>query len=453
MSTVVSKMQTVKGIGVGKSAAMGKLRRIWRQEELERAYRTQSEEWAEFSRAVGIAISRIEESVEYLGEAIPPEAAEEFSLMLGLIRSREFLCEIKDMIEGGISVSDAVTHLRMEYKDDTAVAEVSALIVGILQGFAENTPYSEGDIAVIEGKVDISSLVFLARMGVSAFVCFGELSRVFVRLCDTLNVSVLVIPEEELYKCTEAENAILYPDKGALFVSPEIEIVSDFSSKLREDQASEIFASFCNEGIYSTFEYGTRKFSGFIIDAKNIDDEEKLFILYRRVAEAFGGKSVTVCLNEKNEALLWEHLRAVCRAAVYGEISIAARVRGVREYERIKSCLWGVCDELRAEKREFEDSISLGVMIDNIASFLVFDSLARCAERITVDMREITAGVLEEDKRAVCESFLRWVLKAASPDVRCISVLGEACITENILRGMCDERDIWFERIQLSDTQ
>lgn len=453
MSTVVSKMQTVKGIGVGKNAAMGKLNRIWQQETLERAYKTQSEEWAEFSRAVGIAISRIEESLEYLGEAIPPEAAEEFSLMLGLVRSREFLCEIKDMIEGGITVSDAVTHLRTEYKDDTAVAEVCVLILGILQGFAENNSHNEGDIAVIDGKVDISSLVFLARMGVSALVCFGEMSRVFVRLCDILKMSVLVISEEDLYKCTEDENAILYPDKGALFVSPEIEIVSDFSSKLREDQASEIFASFCNEGIYSTFEYGTRKFSGFIIDAKNGDDEEKLFIFYRRVAEAFGGKGVTVCLGGEDEELLWEQLRAVCRAAVYGEISIAARVRGVREYERLKSCFSGVCEELRAERREFEDAISLGVMIDNIASFLVLDSLSRYAQGITIDMRRITADTLEEDKEAVCRSFLEYVLKEVSPDVECISVLGEACITENLLKDMFDERDIRFKRIQLSDAQ
>ena len=453
MSTVVSKMQTVKGIGVGRSAVMGKLSRICQQNELDRAEKSKSEEWAEFSRAVGIAISRIEESVEYLGEAVPSEAAEEFSLMLELIRSREFLCEIKDMIEGGIGVLAAVEHLKGEYKDDTAVAQACVLISGIIRGLAERNSPNEGEIAIIEGRADISFLVFLARQGVSAIVCFGEMSEGFVRLCESLNISALIISEEEAQKCAVGENAILYPDKGALFVSPEIEIVSDFSSSMREDQASGIFSSFCEDGIYSVFEYQTKRFCGFIIDAKNSDDEEKSFIFYRRVAEAFGGKCVTVCLERGDEDILCEQLRAVCRAAVYGDISIAARVRGMSEYEKVKRCFLSVCEELRAEKREFEDSIPLGVMVDNIATFLVIDSLVSCAERVTVDMRMITAEVIEEDKEALYRASLKRLIKELPYYVEAVSVLGEAMIIEECFKDMDSYDGILTGRIYISDVK
>ena len=111
MNAVASKMFSIKGVGIGKSAVMGKLSIVRIKQDT--VSHNDESEWDSFSRLLGIVISRIEEAYEYLVDMGAEDIRMLLCNMLGLIRKREFLSEIKNMTDKGYGALSAIQMLKM----------------------------------------------------------------------------------------------------------------------------------------------------------------------------------------------------------------------------------------------------------------------------------------------------------------------------------------------------
>ena len=430
MNSVVSEMRTVKGIGIGERAVMGRIKNI-KGERLEESREVDDNEV--FSRAQGIAISRIEESYEVF--RIKTEFAEIVSKlleMLVIVRSRDFYTAIKDITDAGITLFDAISHIERESENDLVMREVCRVFARILNGISGvELCDAEECIAVSSEKMDITELSGIVCSKISALVCVGESDSLFAKGVQLLGISALFVCEEDICACAENTTAILYPLRNTLYLSPQIEIVDDFTSTLkaeyREVNLNRVLGFFCGERIYRVTDLRSGAESGFAIEMPT--GEYDSFDLYRSIAEISDGKRVTVLIRDiKN---LYDSLMGIYRAAVYGNLSVAVSLKTSEDYIRLCEIFDEVGGELSGEKREFECGIARGIIIDNIYGALLAEKFCRNADFIFIDTAFILDSVRNEDKREILISFIEAIVGKVS--VKNIFILGDFALASSAL--------------------
>ena len=411
MNALGVKKQIVRGGGSGKEAVMGRLKnlsQLRRREDIGAANGFCG--WESFSRAVGIAVSRIGELKECLRNMMPTDIELLLEAMLALLRSRDFLAEARDMIDSGIPPVAAVEHIAAEYEADRGVSEISLLLIGILQG--DRTEYFSEEgmvIALSRNRIDATEILAIVRAEISGLVCVGDRSCLAGRVAGLFGLPALFVSLEDAETINSGERAILSPARGTLVIDPDIEEIDDFLSRSRECESDETSNSFFGERIYRVLDLEMRQSRGLLVDVGRSDKaENELFMVYRRMAERVGRGYCIAVVREGED--MYEHLRALTRAAVYGRILVAASSNSADGFCRIRDTLALVCEELSREGREFEESVGIGAAIDNARGVLLADRIAESADFLLIDFERLVGEQSGAEGEAATEALLRLVL-------------------------------------------
>ena len=202
------------------------------------------------------------------------------------------------------------------------------------------------------------------------------------------------------------------------------------------------------------------------LDHNGAPSEEEQFEAYKSVAEAMDGKETVIRTmdlgsdkktnwlpmpDEKNPALgcrglrlslkeqdlFRTQLRALLRAAVFGNIKIMLpMVTSVREVETVRSILENCAEELSNEGIAYKIP-SLGIMIETPAAAMIADELAKAADFFSIGTNDLTQYTLALDREAQgLEAFYDPYHEAI---FRLIKITADAGHKNNIPTSVCGE--------------
>lgn len=440
MNAQVGKMQTIRGYGSGKESVMGKLKNLSQLRARSENTRTEAlADWESFSRAVGIAVSRIGELKEYLCDIISTEIEAELDAMLSFLRSRDFLAEVRDMIDVGISAVVAVEHICSESESDPEADEVGMILLGILQG--ETTEYTSDEgivIALSRERLEVTAILPIVRAEISGLVCVGDEDSPARKIASLVKLPALFVSVEDAEAIHSGERAILTPQRSTLIVDPDIAAVDEFLSEIRESASEEPSGTFFGEKLYRVLDFEMQQSRGLLVDiGESGRSEDELFVVYRRVAERVVRGYGTVIVREGEN--LYEHLRAVARAAVYGRLSVAVSTASAEDLARFGEIFKCVCEELSREGREFEESVAIGAAIDSARGALLADRIADGADFILIDADRLVGAQSGNESDVVTERLLSLIFSAGAGKIQRLTALGDMRLLREKMSKIFDQ--------------
>lgn len=149
-----------------------------------------------------------------------------------------------------------------------------------------------------------------------------------------------------------------------------------------------------------------------------------------------GLRAIRYCL--KNQALFKVQLRALLRAACYGNIKIMLPLVCTADELRQTKALINVCkEELKAEGKEYRDDIKVGVMIETPAAVLISDILAEEADFFSIGTNDLTGYIMAADRGNNEISYLYDSMNTAV--LKAIELTVKNAKAANIPVGMCGE--------------
>lgn len=149
-----------------------------------------------------------------------------------------------------------------------------------------------------------------------------------------------------------------------------------------------------------------------------------------------GLRAIRYCL--KNKALFKVQLRALLRAACYGNIKIMLPlVCTVDELRQTKALIKACKEELKAEGKEYRDDIKVGVMIETPAAVFISDMLAEEADFFSIGTNDLTGYTMAADRG---NNEISYLYDSMNPAVlKAIEITVKNAKSAGIPVGMCGE--------------
>ncbi len=162
------------------------------------------------------------------------------------------------------------------------------------------------------------------------------------------------------------------------------------------------------------------------IDYFNLDKEEN---------PALGFRAVRICLSREN--IFKTQLRALMRAAVYGNISIMIpMIISVWEVKKVKEIIKEIKEELSESKIPFKD-VELGIMIETPAAVMIAEELGAEVDFFSIGTNDLTQYTLAIDRQ---NTKLDMFYDAHHPAVlKMIEMIIQAAHKNGIWAGICGE--------------
>lgn len=149
-----------------------------------------------------------------------------------------------------------------------------------------------------------------------------------------------------------------------------------------------------------------------------------------------GLRAVRYCLQ--NEELYKVQLKALIRAAVYGEIKIMVPlVTDIEELKAVKALIKECEAELEAAGTPFKKDVPVGVMIETPAAVFIADDLAKEAAFFSIGTNDLTGYTMAVDRGNAAVANLYSVHKPAV--LKAIELTIKAAKNAGIPVGMCGE--------------
>ena len=393
------------------------------------------------------------------------------------------------------------------------VKDITKRIVGHLCNVSSNDVLTEPVILVAD-DLSPSETVVLDKSKILAFVTVhGATNSHTAILARTMNIPALIGVDMDLATLASgmeaavdgfAEEFIVEPDeesKSGLLVRIEEEekqkeLLQDLKGKENITLSGKKINLYANIGCTEDLKYVKENDAGGIglfrseflyIGKDHLPGEEEQFRIYKKAAEEMDGKKVIIrtldigadkqadylelgkeenpalgyrairiCLTQKE--IFKTQLRALYRAAVYGNISIMyPMIISTEEVEAIQKIAAEVKQELQAENIPYKD-VEEGIMIETPAAAMISDELAKMVDFFSIGTNDLTQYTLAIDRqnekldafynphhKAVLK-FIQLVVENAHKEGKWVGICGELGadteLTETFIKMGVDELSV-----------
>lgn len=228
-------------------------------------------------------------------------------------------------------------------------------------------------------------------------------------------------------KAEDVHNAVVNGAEGIGLFRTEF-LYMDRNQAPGEDEQFEAYSSVAKamggrEVIIRTLDVGGDKHIPYL----EIEKEENPFM---------GLRAIRYCL--KNTELFKVQLRALLRAACYGNIKIMLPLVCTEdEVIKAKSLLEECKAKLSAEGKEYKKDIKLGIMVETPAAVLVAERLAAVSDFFSIGTNDLTGYTMVADRG---NNEVSYLYNSNDPAVlKAIEITVKSAKRANIPVGMCGE--------------
>lgn len=344
--------------------------------------------------------------------------------------------------------------------DDLAPSETVQLDKSKVLGFATMYGSSNSHTAILARTMNIPAVIGLGEALLAEYD--GKMAAI-----DGFTGTLYIEPDDETMKVMQEKRAKDLEQKALL------EQLKGKENVTKSGQKINVYANIGNVSdlgaVLKNDAGGIGLFRSEFLYLENTDfpTEDQQFSVYKQVAESMAGKKVIIRTldigadkqvdyfgldKEDNPALGYRairicltrpeifktQLRALYRAAVYGNISIMfPMIISVEEVHKIKEIIAEVKEELKSEGIPFKEDVELGIMIETPASVMVSRELAKEVDFFSVGTNDLTQYTLAIDRQ---NSKLDQFYDPHHPAVLAmIKMAAESAHAEGAWIGICGE--------------
>ncbi len=339
---------------------------------------------------------------------------------------------------------------------DVDVKDVALRLVRILSRSWKDKMLMDEPFIMAAHELYPSEAIQLDKSKVKGFVTmYGTINSHTAVLARTKGIPSVIGLGEALKKEYDGKTIIVDGFEGKVYIEPDYTTLTRMKQRQDENRAQvinlerlkgkdnitqsgqriDVFANIASrediESVLRSDAGGIGLFRSEFLYMENggkLPTEEQQFQVYKLAAESMGTKPVIIRtadiggdkliagLNmgeDKNPALgmrgirvslekeemFKTQLRAILRAAVYGDVSIMLpMITSVEEVQKAKRLLERAKKELKEAKVSFDENVKVGVMIETPASVMISGDLAREADFFSIGTNDLTQLILGMDR-------------------------------------------------------
>ena len=374
------------------------------------------------------------------------------------------------------------------------VKDISERLVRNLYGGDGGDMEFDQPVIIVADDLSPSETVQMDKDKILAFVTVhGSTNSHTAILARMMNIPALIGVDMDLDKLKTGMEAVVDGFASEVIFNPDEEVRMDARKRIQEEEEKTKLLSelkgkenvtksghkiniYANIGSVGDMGYVLENDAGGIglfrseflyIGRNELPSEEEQFQVYKQVAQTMAGKKVIIRTldigadkqadylglgKEDNPALGYRairicltqpeifktQLRALFRAAVYGNISIMyPMITSVEEVREIKKIVKEVKEELEAEGTPYKNDVEEGIMIETPASVIISDDLAKEVDFFSIGTNDLTQYTLAIDRQN--EKLDRFYNPHHKAILRMIQMVVDNAHKEGKWAGICGE--------------